>query len=220
MNIFQKLFARPKLSIISILIVLLVSGYLAITYILSLLNDLNDTEAVKAQVRDINNISFLVTELIHERSLNSLYFDNLSESVKNDLTIQRDKTDQVIDNLFKNKKPSKLLTRINDTRKIIDEVNSSTSKNTLNLIEGQYVLIINELMENMVFINQMIENTYIKNEVYAHLHLIKAKELMGQIQILVKNNSLSATVYEYIYKTVHSFNQYLQREFRPLCKAV
>ena len=185
MNIFKKLFAKPKLSIIAILIVLTVSGYIAISYILSLLNDLNDTQTVNNQLVKINVISILVTECIHERSLSGLYLDTLAQNVKNELQLQREKTNQSLDNLFADKKPLKLIGRLNDIRKIIDEIDNSVSQNTINLIEGQYVIIINELMENMVFINQLIKNTYIKNEVYAHLHIIKAKELMGQIQILI-----------------------------------
>jgi len=119
MNIFKKLFAKPKLSIAAILIVLTVSGYIAITYILSLMNELNDTQTVKNQVAKINSISLLVTDFIQERSLNSLYFDTLSQPVKNKLQEQREKTNQSLDNLFPNKKPLKLITRLKDTRKII-----------------------------------------------------------------------------------------------------
>ncbi|MCD6460577.1 nitrate- and nitrite sensing domain-containing protein [bacterium] len=186
MNIFKKLFARPKLSVISILIVLAVSAYIALTYILSLLNDLNDTNIVKNQVFEINNISSLVTELIHERSLNSLYFDNRSQEIKNKLNEQREKTNLTIKKLSVKQKPLKFASRLKNTRKVIDGIDSSTSLNTIQLVEGQYVLIINDLMENMVLINQLIKNRRIKNEVYAHLYIIKTKELMGQIQILIK----------------------------------
>lgn len=185
MGFLSKIFARPKLSLLSIVIILGITGYLAFNYVFSTVGDIKYIRSVGEQIELVNDLTALLSALQDERAAAIGYASEYIQQTKDDYAARIEHTDLIITRIPFRNKPDKLIDALTELR---DSVRKESAFSVSYLaVTDQYSRLIEGLMNQLILMVQHTPDNEIKAKFYSFFFLARAKEILSQTQIVVLN---------------------------------
>ncbi|RJP55894.1 MAG: hypothetical protein C4541_13375 [Candidatus Auribacter fodinae] len=183
MDFLNKLFKRPKLSLIFIAVLLAVSGLLAVSYVTGIVESAQYAHIVEQQISQVIFSTRIIDALQKERAASVAF---LSPNIPGDEKFLNDKyalTDKLLDELGSNPALDALRKEISSIRQNIASLPPSSG--SILAVTENYSRIIEEFNNSIVSLVQKTQDNELKTKFHSLIFLTRAKELLGQARMML-----------------------------------